>query len=118
MLMGINAESEHVEGAWQLLAFLLGEEAQSTIIDDIYLDRYFPVNKSVSDRIASGTFSGQIPSVQDSAPAQHNHGGDCLGYLVYYLLSKVLPSNSRKQLQSKNVNDMVESASFFTVTQN
>lgn len=51
LIMGINAESEHVEGAWQLLAFLLGEEAQSTITDDIYLDEYFPVNKSVSDRL-------------------------------------------------------------------
>lgn len=51
IIMGINAKSEHVEGAWQLLAFLLGEEAQSTITDAIHLPTYFPVNKSVSDRL-------------------------------------------------------------------
>lgn len=37
-----------------------------------------------------------------------NTVGACLGYLVYYLLSKILPSNLRKQLQSESVNDMVE----------
>lgn len=37
-----------------------------------------------------------------------NTVGVCLGYLVYYLLSKVLPNNLRKQFQSENVNDMVE----------
>lgn len=52
IIMGINAESEHVEGAWQLLAFLLGEKAQSTIINDIYLDMYYPVSKSIFDRLA------------------------------------------------------------------
>ena len=31
-----------------------------------------------------------------------------LGYLIYYLLSKILPINFRKRLQSENVNDMVE----------
>ena len=31
-----------------------------------------------------------------------------LYFLVYYLLSKVLPNNLRKQFQSENVNDMVE----------
>lgn len=41
--MGINAESEHVEGAWELLAFLLGEEAQSVVN---YLDYVFPVNRN------------------------------------------------------------------------
>lgn len=37
-----------------------------------------------------------------------NTVGACLGYWVYYLLSKVLPNNLRKQLQSENINDMVE----------
>lgn len=46
--MGINAESEHVEGAWELLAFLLGEEAQSVIN---YLDYIFPVNRNVFEEL-------------------------------------------------------------------
>ena len=37
-----------------------------------------------------------------------NTAGACLGYLIYYLLSKILPINFRKRLQSENVNDMVE----------
>ncbi|MCB7523197.1 VanZ family protein [[Clostridium] hylemonae] len=36
-----------------------------------------------------------------------NTAGVCLGYLAYYLLSKVLPDNLRKQFQSNNVNDVV-----------
>lgn len=36
-----------------------------------------------------------------------NTAGVCLGYLAYYLLSKVLPNNLRKQFQSNNVNDVV-----------
>lgn len=34
--------------------------------------------------------------------------GACFGYFVYYFLSKALPNNLRKQLQSKSVNDMLE----------
>lgn len=34
--------------------------------------------------------------------------GACLGYFVYYLLSKALPNNLRKQLQSTSTNDMLE----------
>lgn len=34
--------------------------------------------------------------------------GACLGYFVYYLLSKALPNNLRKQFQSKSTNDMFE----------
>ena len=37
-----------------------------------------------------------------------NTVGACLGYLIYYLVSKILPINFRKRLQSENVNDMVE----------
>ena len=37
-----------------------------------------------------------------------NMAGVCVGYLVYYLLSKALPDDLRKKFQSKNVNDMVE----------
>lgn len=37
-----------------------------------------------------------------------NTAGVCVGYLVYYLLSKVLSNNVRKKFQSKNVNDIVE----------
>ena len=36
-----------------------------------------------------------------------NTAGVCLGYLAYYLLSKVLPNNLRKQFQSNSVNDIV-----------
>ncbi|OKZ38039.1 MAG: VanZ family protein [Eshraghiella crossota] len=32
----------------------------------------------------------------------------CLGYWIYYLLSKALPNNFRKKLQSENVNGTVE----------
>ena len=42
--IGLNAGSGHVEGAWELLAFLLGEEAQSIIN---YRDGAFPVNRKV-----------------------------------------------------------------------
>lgn len=51
--MGINAESEHVEGAWELLAFLLGEEAQSMIN---YLDNIFPVNRNVFEELVQYEF--------------------------------------------------------------
>lgn len=37
-----------------------------------------------------------------------NTMGACLGYFVYCLLSKALPNNLRKQLQSKSINDMLE----------
>ena len=37
-----------------------------------------------------------------------NTAGVFVGYLVYYLLSKVLPDDLRKKFQSKNGNDMVE----------
>lgn len=54
IVMGVNAASEHVEGAMQLLAFLLGEEAQSAI--EFYpilgSSGIYPVNKSVFDRQA------------------------------------------------------------------
>lgn len=47
-----------------------------------------------------------------------NTVGACLGYFVYYLLSKALPDNLRKQLQSTSVNDMLEVLllSFYTFT--
>lgn len=63
IIMGINAESEHAEGAWQLLAFLLGEEAQSAIIKDIHLDHYYPVNKNVFDRLAQAELEYGYTSV-------------------------------------------------------
>ena len=46
--MGINAESEHMEGAWEFLSFLLGE-AQSIIS---YGDTVLPVNRTAFDRLA------------------------------------------------------------------
>ncbi len=44
IVMGISAESKNLEGAWELLSFLLGEEAQSVIN---YQDGVFPVGKNV-----------------------------------------------------------------------
>lgn len=46
--MGINAGAEHVEGAWEFLAFLMGEEAQS-LID--YRDHAFPVNRAAFESL-------------------------------------------------------------------
>lgn len=46
--MGINAGSEHVEGAWAFLAFLMGEEAQS-LID--YRASAFPVHRAVFEKL-------------------------------------------------------------------
>ena len=46
--MGINAESEHMKGAWEFLRFLLGE-AQSIIS---YGDTVLPVNRTAFDRLA------------------------------------------------------------------
>ena len=43
IVLGINARSGQVEGAWELLAFLLGEEAQS-MVD--YQNHVFPVNRN------------------------------------------------------------------------
>ena len=37
-----------------------------------------------------------------------NTVGTCLGYFAYSLLSKALPDNLRKQLQSKSTNDILE----------
>ena len=37
-----------------------------------------------------------------------NTAGVCVGYLAYYLLSKVLPINLKKKFQSQNANDIVE----------
>lgn len=37
-----------------------------------------------------------------------NTVGACLGYFVYYLLSKALPNNMRKQFQSTSINDMLK----------
>ena len=48
--MGINAESEHVEGAWEFLAFLLGEESQVQVKG--YGDWAFPVSRDAFDRLA------------------------------------------------------------------
>lgn len=45
-----------------------------------------------------------------------NTAGACLGYLVYYLLSKVLPKDLRKQLQSESVNAMGEVLLFMIYT--
>lgn len=37
-----------------------------------------------------------------------NTAGTCLGYFIYYLLSKILSHNFVLKFQSKNVNDIVE----------
>ena len=48
-VMGVNANSRHMEGAWQLLAFLLGDEAQS---DESFVLSSFPVNRMAFDMVA------------------------------------------------------------------
>ena len=48
-VMGINAKSKQVGGAWQFLAFLLGEEAQS---DEDFGLSAFPVNRRSFDQAA------------------------------------------------------------------
>lgn len=45
-----------------------------------------------------------------------NTAGVCLGYLVYYLLSKALPKDLRNQLQSKSVNAIGEVLLFVIYT--
>lgn len=45
-----------------------------------------------------------------------NTVGVCLGYLVYYLLSKALPKDLRNQLQSKSVNAIGEVLLFVIYT--
>ena len=37
-----------------------------------------------------------------------NTAGVCLGYLLYYLLSKVLPKNLKKQFQVESVHNRME----------
>ena len=37
-----------------------------------------------------------------------NSTGACLGYLIYWMLLKILPMNQKKRFQSKHVNGMVE----------
>ncbi|MBO5126794.1 MAG: VanZ family protein [Clostridia bacterium] len=37
-----------------------------------------------------------------------NTAGACVGFLIYFLLSKILPANLKKQFQSRKVNAMVE----------
>ncbi len=51
--IGINAESGHMEGAWELLAFLLGEEAQSMIN---YQAGVFPVNRNAFEQLIQYEF--------------------------------------------------------------
>ena len=64
IVMGINAASQHTEGAWQLLSFLLGEEAQSTI-DDLYSTLLFPTKISVFDRLAQAELEHGDTSVSE-----------------------------------------------------
>lgn len=37
-----------------------------------------------------------------------NTAGACFGFLAYYLLSRILPANLKKQFQSERVNAMAE----------
>ena len=43
-----------------------------------------------------------------------NTAGSCIGFAVYYLLSRILPTNLKKQFQSRNINAVVE-VLFFTI---
>ena len=45
-----------------------------------------------------------------------NTAGACVGFMVYCLLSRILPANLKKQLQSRQVNAMVEVILFAVCT--
>ena len=45
-----------------------------------------------------------------------NTAGACVGFLIYCLLSRILPANLKKQFQSRKVNTMVEVLFFATCT--
>ena len=45
-----------------------------------------------------------------------NTAGACVGFLIYCLLSRILPANLKKQFQSRKVNAMVEVLFFATCT--
>ena len=67
-VMGINANSRHIEGAWQLLTFLLGDEAQS---DEDFADLMFPVNRKAFDIVAQREIEvGAVVPMYDSAGRQ------------------------------------------------
>ncbi len=48
-VFGINAKSRNPEGAWELLTFLLGEEAQ---LAQVGVDGYMPINRAAFDKAA------------------------------------------------------------------
>ncbi len=63
--MGINANSEHAKGAWELLTFLLKEEAQSVIN---YQDNAFPVNKDAFEHL----IQYELEAAQASTEIEHD----------------------------------------------
>ncbi len=71
--LGINADSRHAEGAWQLLAFLLSEEAQSVI--NFYYNSIFPTNKIAFDNLAQ-------EELEYGVTRETNVGGKILTFFV------------------------------------
>lgn len=63
--MGINAGSAHLEGAWELLVFLLNEEAQSMIN---YQDDAFPVNRNAFEHL----IQYELEAAQATTEVEHN----------------------------------------------
>ena len=63
--MGINAESRHLEGAWELISFLLEEEAQSMIN---YQDNIFPVNRNAFEKL----IQNELEASHATTEVEHN----------------------------------------------
>lgn len=64
-LMGINANSKHMEGAWKLITYLLGDEAQS---DEEFATSSFPVSRKAFDIVVQREIeAGAVVPIYDAA---------------------------------------------------
>lgn len=70
---GINAGSKHVEGAWQLISFLLGEEAQAQVQS---ASSPFPVNRKAFDRLAREAIETGPVVIINGHPVKQGDGKD------------------------------------------
>lgn len=84
---------------------------------------YEKYNKIKSVVLTGFPFSLSIEIIQmfdwgssDINDLMTNTIGACLGYLIYYLLSKVMPDNLRKQFYANKINEPVEVLIFTVFT--
>ena len=84
---------------------------------------YEKYNKIKSVVLTGFLFSLSIEIIQmfdwgssDINDLMTNTIGACLGYLIYYLLSKVMPDNLRKQFYANKINEPVEVLIFTVFT--